>query len=514
MGALESLINIQSILCGLIAVYLYIKVHSFIKLRRFKGPWLSRFSEIPHIRAFLSEECHNWYTEVSNKYGQIAVVSPKILATSSPELWARTNSHPGYTRSKWFYRPVRYDWRMDNVFTQVDTKKHDLRRKQMLPGYSGRENLTLESDIDACLRQFVQLVQSGYARPGKRMDLAQKVHFLTLDSISTIGFDQCFGLLDQDADPNSYTTSTMEGLRAINRQMALGTWWTNWIPLVGPKMDVDVATSKGFEKMLALSGSMLEARERAFHEEEKNIGVVEKADMLTSFMKNGIAGAELKTEVILQIVAGSDTTAAAIRGTMLYVLTNPRVYKVLQSEIDEAVAAGWASPAPDIISHAQAKRLPYLQAVIKEGIRIFPPVTDPLGRDTPPGGDTVTIDGEEVFLPGGISVFPSFVAMHRDKRIFGEDADVFRPERWLDESDRARLDAMKRVHDLEFAHARYLCLGKSIAMMELSKVLFELLRHFDWGLVNPEKPWKNANYTGLRAITDLWVQVQERPLVA
>lgn len=80
-------------------------------------------------------------------------------------------------------------------------------------------------------------------------------------------------------------------------------------------MDVDVATSKGFEKMLALSGSMVEARERAFHEEEKNIGVVEKADMLTSFMKNGIAGAELKTEVILQIVAGSDTTAAAIRGT-------------------------------------------------------------------------------------------------------------------------------------------------------------------------------------------------------
>lgn len=78
-------------------------------------------------------------------------------------------------------------------------------------------------------------MQSGYARPGKRMDLAQKVHFLTLDSISTIGFDQCFGLLDQDADPNSYTTSTMEGLRAINRQMALGTWWTNWIPLVGPK---------------------------------------------------------------------------------------------------------------------------------------------------------------------------------------------------------------------------------------------------------------------------------------
>ncbi|KAK7743998.1 hypothetical protein SLS62_010359 [Diatrype stigma] len=480
MGILESLINIQSLLFGVGAL---IAAHHNID------------------------------------QGRIAVVSPNILATSYPEIWARSNSHPGYTRSKWFYRPIRYDWRMDNVFSQVDIKKHDARRKQMIPGYSGKENLTLEADIDACMRQMIELVRTRYAAPrGSRgrgprpMDLAQKVQFFTLDAISTIGFGRCFGMLADDADPDGYVAAAEAGLHNANTQMALGTWWTNWLPLVGPRFDANLATARGFDKMMALSASMVEARERAFRarKEKAAAGVLdgeggEKADMLTSFLKNGLEGAELKSEVVLQIVAGSDTTAGAIRGTLLYIFANPRVYKVLQAEIDEAVRSGFATPAAagsdttpadpthdsgadgsggaaaesarGVISYAKARQLPYLQAVIREGLRIFPPVTDPFGRDTPPGGDTVTIgegaDEREVFLPGGVSVIPSFVAMCRDRAVFGEDADVFRPERWLDESDPERVAAMRRVVDLDFGHGRYLCLGKSMAMMELSKVIFE-----------------------------------------
>ncbi|KAI0012005.1 cytochrome P450 [Xylariaceae sp. FL0662B] len=493
---------------SLLIVYIFTAGPLSTKLRRFKGPRSTMFSEIPHIRAFLTEQCQDWYAELNRTYGPIARVSPRILATSSPDLWARVNAKPGYTRSKWFYRPARFDWRNDTVFTEIDNKKHETRRKRMIPGYSGRENLTLESDIDTCISELIQLIQSGYACRRKPMDLALKIQYFTLDVISLIGFGKCFGLIDADDDPDEYVKSTAAGLRAINKQMAFGTWWTNWIPLIGPKMDLDPKTAKGFEKMLALSSAMVEVREQAF-KEQKDLGVVEKADMLTSFMKHGLSGSDLKAEVILQIVAGSDTTAAELRGAMLYILANPRVYKVLQSEIDEAVRSGKAPAAPEIISYAQAKQLAYLQAVIRETIRIFPPLNDPLSRDTPPEGDTVDIEGEEVFLPGGVSIIPSFTAMHRNENVYGADTDLFRPERWLEESNKEKLEAMKRTNDLMFGHGQYLCLGKGIAMMEMSKALFELLRNFDWGVINPQKPWTCVNFMGLRSISDQWVQVEE-----
>jgi cytochrome P450 len=86
--------------------------------------------------------------------------------------------------------------------------------------------------------------------------------------------------------------------------------------------------------------------------------------------------------------------------------------------------------------------------VIREAIRVFPPVNNPLSRDTPPEGDTVTIDGQEVYIPGGISIIPSFKTMHKNKGVYGEDADVdiFRPERWLEERDEKKRKDYPRIH--------------------------------------------------------------------
>ena len=54
-------------------------------------------------------------------------------------------------------------------------------------------------------------------------------------------------------------------------------------------------------------------------------------------MRHGLAGDELRTEALEKIIAGSDTTAGAIRGTLLHLMTNPRVYLKLQREVDDAV---------------------------------------------------------------------------------------------------------------------------------------------------------------------------------
>jgi cytochrome P450 len=66
-------------------------------------------------------------------------------------------------------------------------------------------------------------------------------------------------------------------------------------------------------------------------------------------------------------VAGSDTSATGIRATMLGIISNPRVYAKLTAEIDAAMASGKIPTHSNaVISDAQAKELPYLQACIKE----------------------------------------------------------------------------------------------------------------------------------------------------
>jgi hypothetical protein len=123
-------------------------------------------------------------------------------------------------------------------------------------------------------------------------------------------------------------------------------------------------------------------------------------------------------------------------------------------------------------------------------------------------------------------------ALLRRKDVFGGDADVFRPERWL-EANPEELQEMETVSELVWGYGKYVCLGKSVALIELNKIFIEvsqncgayftnldssggeadrfeqLLRNFDWKLVDPTKPMKSACY-GIFVMSDFWVIVTER----
>lgn len=76
-------------------------------------------------------------------------------------------------------------------------------------------------------------------------------------------------------------------------------------------------------------------------------------------MRHGVSRDQCEGELLLQIVAGSDTTATAIRGTMLYLMSTPSAYQTLQKEIDLAISQGQVSkPA----KADEGKQIEYLQA--------------------------------------------------------------------------------------------------------------------------------------------------------
>lgn len=197
--------------------------------------------------------------------------------------------------------------------------------------------------------------------------------------------------------------------------------------------------------------------------------------MLSSFISHGLTESDLVAESVMQILAGAETTATALRATLLHVITNLRIYSRLQSEIDDAVGGeGKEKISSSVIKDSEWRHLIYLQAVIREGLRIWPPVTGLMTKFSPPEGDEFDVDGVKVCVPGNTNIGWASNGIQRDRKVFGGDVGSFRPERWVEERDMERLERMRKVVDLNFGFGKYYCLGRGIALSELHKVVFEV----------------------------------------
>jgi cytochrome P450 len=166
-------------------------------------------------------------------------------------------------------------------------------------------------------------------------------------------------------------------------------------------------------------------------------------------------------------MAGADSTATATRCTLLHIITNPSVYAKLCNEISTGIRENRISSP--VIRNAEALELPYLQACIREGLRIWPPGAGLMTKQAPPDGDYF----KGMFIPGNTGIAYSAWGVQRNAQIYGEDVYVFRPERWLEASGEA-LQKMERLQEMVFGSGRYGCLGKPLAVVELNKVFVQV----------------------------------------
>lgn len=126
-----------------------------------------------------------------------------------------------------------------------------------------------------------------------------------------------------------------------------------------------------------------------------------------------------------------------MQSLIFHILKEPRVYRRVLRELDAAQASGALSPT---IQYSEAMQLPYFQAALKEAMRVRPAVGLNITRHVPPGG--VEVDGTR--YPGGTIVALNGWVLHRDRAVFGEDADVYRPERWLEGVEETALKQMDK----------------------------------------------------------------------
>ncbi|KAH8887290.1 pisatin demethylase [Thozetella sp. PMI_491] len=468
-------------------------VRQYYRLRHIKGPAGSGISKWWQIRKITSGRTQLDLYEVCQKYGELARIAPDELLTSDPDLIKHmTGARSQYKRSYWYYA-MRFNPARDNVLSMIDDEQHRILRAKMSHGYSGKEVENLESTVDKNVSALVRLIQK-YASEKTAFDLGRKAQFFTMDTISNIAFGDAFGFVESDSDLYDYCKIFAEQMPVIIFT-TIYPWLVNVLqwPIVKSLLPSEKDLI-GFGKVLGIAKDVTNKRYAPDAKPQK--------DMLGSFMAHGLTKDEAESETLLQILAGSDTTATAVRATLLYLMTNPRVSNKLLAEINASL--GSLSSDREIITDAKARDMPYLQAVIKEGLRLYPPIVGLQSKEVPPGGDT----WKGVYLPGGTKIGYCYWGMMRREDIWGHDADEFRPERWLEASPE-KLARMQVVSDLTFGNGKWSCLGKNVAIMELNKVFVELLRRFDLVLVDPTNPWTSIN-AGAFIQSNFWVRAYER----
>ena len=140
-----------------------------------------------------------------------------------------------------------------------------------------------------------------------------------------------------------------------------------------------------------------------------------------------------------------------MRAVLYFLMKTPDVYDALLVELDRAATQG-ALSSP--VQHHEAIKLPLLCACIREAMRLHPSVGLTMPRISPRAG--LQICGR--FIPAGYTVGMNAAVVHRDRSILGEDADNFRPSRWL-EGDASLMEK----YMLHFGAGTRTCIGKNVS---------------------------------------------------
>ncbi|KAL2062429.1 hypothetical protein VTL71DRAFT_6695 [Oculimacula yallundae] len=197
----------------------------------------------------------------------------------------------------------------------------------------------------------------------------------------------------------------------------------------------------------------------------------------------------LRDAMLNVLLAGRDTTGCLLTWTLRLLVSHDQVMTKLRDEVREIVGVGRKGRLPD---RNDIKKMHYLSYVLKEVLRLYPsvPINSRTATKTtalPTGGG---LDGRAPVLvrKGTALGFPVY-CMHRRTDLYGNDAELFRPERW-DPDDVANEVDLRSIGwgYLPFNGGPRVCIGQEFALLESSYLIVRLLQEFHSFEPDPTRP--------------------------
>ncbi|KAF2189731.1 cytochrome P450 [Zopfia rhizophila CBS 207.26] len=403
-----------------------------------------------------------------SKYGPLVRIAPNEVSIADlPAIKQIYGSGSRFRKSDWY--SVWQGHRKFDLFAGRDEKVHGQQRKLVARAYAMETLKDLEPYVDDAIEVFMRKMREQI--PG-RIDMSKWAQLFAFDVIGEVTFSKSFGFMENSKDDGTFA--------AIGRAARSGSWlgqvsWLFWLhdalmPYIGNHLGVN--NRHGGLRNFAL-------RETASRKERPSA----KKDIVgrlfqTSAEKPGeMDYNDVVSMATSNITAGSDTTGISMRAIIYFLLKNPEAKRRLIEEIDQRRRKGELS---DPVSWNEANKMKYLQACMHEALRLHPAVGVNLPRVVPPGG--TEIHGH--YFPAGSIVGVNAWVVHRNKEVYGEDAEEFRPERRLKED----IGDMQRSF-FSFGAGSRSCIGRNISWLEMSKLIPTLFLRYDVALADPYAEW-------------------------
>ncbi|KAF7315985.1 Cytochrome P450 [Mycena indigotica] len=503
-STLPSLDMLAFYLCG-VGVVLSLWRWATDPLRRVPGPFLARWTPFWLMYHARKGERYLAVHELHLKYGPVVRIAPWHVSFASPEAPSKVYAQGSAALDKSpFYRAF-YVQGTESLFSTQNRALHSSKRRLLSQPFSYQSIRGFESFMRESLGRFVLRVdricagdQFGDAvRPNSVMDVLLWFNYLAFDIISDLAFGEPLGMVDKGSDilPAERKDGTIfeEHAAALIDQRGRTAAVVGLVPSVEEytKMLPIPFITAGYKSTESLSRI---ATRCVKHRVESGVTRDDMLERLIEGVREKEGGTvsqdEVVTEAMLLLTAGADTTANSLTAILFYILTNPSIYAKVVAELD-SINAGLAeldstasrpqaarlnsaieleTATDSLPTHEQIKSLPYLNATIEEGLRLFATNAFGLPRIV---GEAFELDG--VAVPKGYEVSAPAYTIQRDPRIWGEDAEMYRPERWIEDGG-----GMLKKHMLTFGSGPRACIGKNLAYIQMQLALATVLLRYEF----------------------------------
>ncbi|KAJ5511201.1 Cytochrome P450 E-class group I [Penicillium expansum] len=436
-------------------------------LGKYPGPKFAAISRIPQLYHTFKGDLLEWTSGLHAIHGDVIRIAPDELSYATGEAWKGIYGHssagkPVTEKDPRFYGPS-FNGAPDII--RGNGPDHARFRRNFSHAFSDRALREQQSLICRYVDTLVHSLQKTIKQdPNAKINMVRMLNLTTFDIMGDLTFGDSLNLL-------------------------AGTGNLNWVSavLLIPK-ELKQQSIAHYEASQELVDKRIDGDHILQKPDIWGIVMSQKEDLLLS-------RPEMYANSQVFMVAGTETTATALSGLLYHLLMTPEKMKIIVEEVCETFKKD------SDIDMRSLERMPYLNACIEEGLRIYPPVPVGLPRIAPDEG--LLVCGEHI--PGKTALSVHHWSTYRNAQNF-RLPNQFIPERWI--GDEFATDNKAAFQPFSFGPRN--CIGKNLAYHEMRLILAKVLYNFDLSLLPESIGWEKQKTFFLWEKNDLMVQLKAR----
>ncbi|KAA1472339.1 cytochrome P450 [Dentipellis sp. KUC8613] len=466
-----------------------------------------------------------FHDEIVKQYGRIVRISgflgDSMLYVSDPRVL-----HQVLLRDKQYFEEsevflVSTSWLFGQGLLSSSGDVHRRHRKLLNPVFSGNSMRYLAPIFQRVTHELRDILTTKVEKGRTELDMMAWMTRLSLELIGQGGLGYSFDALNERST-NRYGAAVKNlvptlgkvaifnqtipwvdkiGPRAFRRFIShnMVSWWPSFNKLVGIVDVMDETTQEVFRHKKAALAKGDDALIHQIGEGRDIMSILLKASLSAS-EEDRMSDIEMLGQMNVLTFAAMDTTTSALSRIFLALAQHPDAQEKLRAELLEAQMGG------QDLTYDELNNLPYLEAITRETLRLYPPfpiITRTTTEDAvlPLAFPMVGADGSnmsELHIAKNTEIIVSILAVNRDPGIWGPDAHEWKPERWLSPLPASLTDAgIPGVYSntMTFFGGNRSCIGFKFALLEIKVVLSILLPHLRFSPTQSEIEWLMGTIT-------------------